>query len=311
MSTDTDDKAQSKFPRASLRASKKTLMITPADVADFQVRADTHEDAFVDVADVFEDSLSSLGGVTEETPNIPAEKTSYQDSQSTEIFEDQPEVVEALSDVWESDPEEDDNIVAQESEAVTASQSSLDSLSGDIFAAPAEAKQIAEDIFSPIIKSVSVPESAKSIDPIVRETRPGPVLKSDSARGEEYIDWKKHSKLIGFLVSYSSDSMGSYVELREGRLLVTSGESSSDSCLVIPHESVSPMHAIMRIAADGTILILDQLSEHGTRIKRAESGREESLMGDKSALCHGDVVIFGECEYHLVVMGAKALTRDV
>jgi len=131
-----------------------------------------------------------------------------------------------------------------------------------------------------------------------------------SNEAREYVDWKKPGKLVGFLISYISDPMGRYVELREGRLLVTSGESSSDSSLVILDESVSAMHAIMRISADGAILILDQLSEHGTRIRRADGGKVESLMGDKSSLGHGDVVIFGECEYHVVVMGAAALKRE-
>ncbi len=115
---------------------------------------------------------------------------------------------------------------------------------------------------------------------------------------------------MGFLVSYKVDLMGSYIELREGRLLVTSEQTCSDSCLVIGHESVSPMHAIMRISADGSILILDQLSEHGTKIRRGEAGKEDALMGDKSTIHHGDVVIFGECEYHVVVMGAAALKRE-
>jgi hypothetical protein len=310
MSADTDDKTQSKFPRASLRASKKTLMITPADVADFQVRSDSQDDAFVDVADAFEDSLSSLGSLVEEDQGVSVEKRDGVGEQATEIFEDQPEVVDALSDVWGSEASDEDDPEEINSDSRAEKETSVLNNAGDIFAAPAEAKQTAEDLFSPITKGFSVSNSGKLLDPIVRETRPAPVLKCASAQGSEYIDWKKPSKLIGFLVSYASDSMGSYVELREGRLLVTSCESSSDSCLVISHESVSPMHAIMRIAADGTLLILDQLSEHGTRIRRAESGNEESLMGDKSALFHGDVVIFGECEYHLVVMGPKALKRN-
>jgi hypothetical protein len=58
----------------------------------------------------------------------------------------------------------------------------------------------------------------------------------------------------------------------------------------------------MRIGSDGTILILDQLSEHGTRIKRDGDSKEEALMGDKSSLGHGDMVIFGECAYHVCIL---------
>jgi hypothetical protein len=118
----------------------------------------------------------------------------------------------------------------------------------------------------------------------------------------EHVELHKLSKLVGFLVSYESDKFGRYVELREGRLLVSSEGRASDNCLVIDDLSVSPMHAIMRISANGTIMILDQLSEHGTRIKRCASGKEESLLGDKSTLEHGDVVIFGECAYHVCIL---------
>ena len=89
--------------------------------------------------------------------------------------------------------------------------------------------------------------------------------------------------------------------------MISSDGSSSDRCLVLRHDSVSPMHAIMRISGNGDVLILDQLSEHGTKIRRAENGKEEFLMGVKSALKHGEVVIFGECEYHVALLGTAAL----
>jgi hypothetical protein len=118
----------------------------------------------------------------------------------------------------------------------------------------------------------------------------------------EYLAMRRPSKLVGFLVSYELERYGRYIELREGRLLVSSEGSSSDNCLVIEDASVSPMHAIMRISSNGTIMILDQLSEHGTRIKRAGSEKEEALLGDKGTLEHGDVVIFGECGYHVCII---------
>ena len=118
----------------------------------------------------------------------------------------------------------------------------------------------------------------------------------------ERVESQRISKLVGFLVTYQVDPLGEYIELREGRLLVSRTGGASDNCLVIADPSVSPMHAIMRISSDGTILILDQLSEHGTRIKRRASGKEETLLGDKSTLEHEDVVIFGECAYHVCIL---------
>jgi hypothetical protein len=120
--------------------------------------------------------------------------------------------------------------------------------------------------------------------------------------GREHLEIRRPSRLVGFLVSFELDRLGTYIELREGRLLVTREGRVSDNCLVISHPSVSSMHAIMRISSNGAIMILDQLSEHGTKIKLCDSGKEEALLGDKSTLEHGDVVIFGECAYHVCIL---------
>ena len=84
--------------------------------------------------------------------------------------------------------------------------------------------------------------------------------------------------------------------------MISSEQNATENCLVISHPSVSTMHAIMRISSDGSVLILDQLSEHGTTIKRASDAGEQSLMGDKEALHHGDVVVFGECAYNVCII---------
>lgn len=347
MSTDTDDKVQSKFPRSSLRARNKTLMITPADVADYQVKSEKKRAEDLDVHDVFEDSLSEISEIGDQEHFVSSANTEGAVHNAASSLDDELGAgLDALSDDWDSDTGE-----AKEVETLLPQDSSDFSNPGDddIFAAPPGASAQVEQLFE---LSPSADSPAGSIDPIERKTQTIPSAlqflggqntafdgydgdrrarpyssagssalqsaaqelrdtnhQTSSGGRREYVDWKKMSKLVGFLVSYASDAMGSYTELREGRLLVTNGHNSTDSCLVIADDSVSPMHAIMRIAADGSILILDQLSEQGTRIRRANSGKEESLMGDKSSLCHGDVVIFGECEYHVVVMGAGALKR--
>lgn len=337
MSTETDDKSQSKFPRASLRARNKTLMITPADVADYQLRsAEESAVGAFDLGDVFDDSLESL----EESPQESSEARQMPTEHDSHGVGEDSELV-ALSDVWE---ESGDGFL-EDGELISASAVEVggEAKSEDIFSVPAGDKLTPEEVFA------AVPQAVRE-DPILRETRivqgfdhvidPTPLVTNEECCGSklcineapqrsalasaseefydndtnhgsrEYIEWKKTAKLVGFLISYAHDSMGGYIELREGRLLVSNGVHSTDSCLVIDHESVSSMHAIMRISADGTILILDQLSEHGTRIKRADSGKEDQLMGDKTSITHGDVVIFGECEYHLVVIGSAALKRE-
>jgi hypothetical protein len=120
----------------------------------------------------------------------------------------------------------------------------------------------------------------------------------------DQIFWKNDSPLVGFLVTYDHDPKGSYVELRQGRLIVSNQREDSGSCLVVAGESVSPMHAIMRVAPGGVLQVLDQLSETGTRVRHLGQVEEEFLSGEKSALSHGDIVFFGDRKFHvLLVLG--------
>lgn len=114
--------------------------------------------------------------------------------------------------------------------------------------------------------------------------------------------WVNESPVIGFLVSFDANSNGDIFTLRSGRLIVSSGAQASGNFVVIPDETVSPLHAIMRISAEGEIQVLDQLSEHGTKIKRFGSEEEEELSGEKSTLEHGDVIKFGKRSFHVCVI---------
>jgi len=118
----------------------------------------------------------------------------------------------------------------------------------------------------------------------------------------EEIFWKGSSPLVGFLVSYDHNPMGDYVELHSGRLVVSRNKEESGSCLVIRDESVSPMHAIMRVSGSGVVQVLDQLSESGTRVRHAGQRDEEFLSGDKTTLSHGDIVFFGERKFYVLLV---------
>lgn len=114
--------------------------------------------------------------------------------------------------------------------------------------------------------------------------------------------WQKMGPIVGFLVSYDADPNGTVFELRAGRLIVTSEAAGSGNYMVVADSTVSPMHAIMRISADGDIQVLDQLSEYGTKIKRAEEDDYEELSGDKSAIGHGDIIHFGERKFSVCMV---------
>jgi len=118
----------------------------------------------------------------------------------------------------------------------------------------------------------------------------------------EEIFWKSPSPLVGFLVSYDHNPMGTYVELHAGRLVVSRNKEESGSCLVIRDESVSPMHAIMRVSGSGVVQVLDQLSESGTRVRHSGQRDEEFLSGDKTTLSHGDIVFFGERKFYVLLV---------
>jgi FHA domain len=111
--------------------------------------------------------------------------------------------------------------------------------------------------------------------------------------------WSNKSPLVGFLVSYDNNELGDVCSLRTGRMIVTSTPQATGNYILINDESVSSLHAIIRISASGEIQILDQLSESGTFIKRFGTDEQIELSGEKSFLEHGDVVRFGKRTFHV------------
>lgn len=124
----------------------------------------------------------------------------------------------------------------------------------------------------------------------------------EEVQPKDSITWTSESTLVGFLLSYDLNPKGDYVELRTGRLMVTCEFEASGNCFVVAHPSVSPMHAIMRVGTGGTIQVLDQLSESGTKIRHAGSQEEEFLSGEKGTLNHGDIVSFGERSFYVCLI---------
>lgn len=358
MSTDANDKAHSKFPRASLRARNRTIMMAPADLEDFKPEPRKTK-SNIKIEDILEDSLGS----GEEGGASHVSSAASLDSILTDVFSDSPV------------PEGEEGTKTEEPPVVSASEESLASLdleldqhledleeltdverheekiavnaslpesfhSEEEQPVPPNPEEEEPELAAPIARIVrtadtrSAPQIPEPVHQVVTEPEPDSWMEQEEMReevdeveedqtqpvrpeeahaklshsgviggmGREYVEWRRPSKLVGFLVSFEVDRFGTYIELREGRLLVSCERGASDNCVVISHASISPMHAILRVASDGTILILDQLSEHGTKIKRCSSGKEETLLGDKSNLEHGDVVKFGECAYHVCIL---------
>ena len=143
-----------------------------------------------------------------------------------------------------------------------------------------------------------VPPTQQVVPPQQAAVPQAPVMHA----GADQVVWSKESPIVGFLVSYDANQNGDVFALRRGRLIVTSEPAAGGNFLVINDDTVSPMHAILRIAEDGEVQVLDQLSEHGTRIVRCDTGKEEELSGDKSTIEHGDIILFGERRFNVCIV---------
>ena len=168
----------------------------------------------------------------------------------------------------------------------------------EAYATP-EPRYVAELPEAAELRYVAEPRHAPEPQQPQYEMEPMPIERSSKP---EEIYWKNNTHLVGFLVSFDYEPNGSYLELRVGRLIVSSKFEGSGNCLVLQDESVSPMHAIMRITLGNSVQVLDQLSESGTRIQRAGSGEEQFLSGEKSTLSHGDVIVFGDRSFHVCLV---------
>lgn len=145
-------------------------------------------------------------------------------------------------------------------------------------------------------------EDDQFTSPGEEEVAPQPPRGVAAPPRRERATWVKETPVVGFLVSYDVNPNGDVYELRTGRMVVTSRAQAGTNCLVIEDESVSPMHAIVRIDAKGQVQVLDQLSEFGTTIVRLGTGAEEQLSGEKGFVEHGDILRFGSRSFHVCVV---------
>jgi hypothetical protein len=116
---------------------------------------------------------------------------------------------------------------------------------------------------------------------------------------------KGASKIVGFLISFDSDPNGEVYEIRAGRKLITSRPTDHGEYFLIEHETISPLHAILRTTKDGRLQVLDQLSEHGTGITREGESEEIEVAGGLELIQNGDVLRFGERRFLVSLLPIK------
>ncbi len=117
------------------------------------------------------------------------------------------------------------------------------------------------------------------------------------------------SKIVGFLVSFDADANGDVYELRAGRWLLTSRPTDHGECIIVDDDTISPLHAILRVAKEGKVQVLDQLSEYGTGYTPAGSKTEKEISGSMATINHGDTVRFGKRHFILCLVPPHGVTK--
>jgi len=124
------------------------------------------------------------------------------------------------------------------------------------------------------------------------------------------ISTKPKTKIVGFMISFDTQESGEVFEIRRGRWLLTSKTSDHGDCILINDETISPLHAIIRATEEGTIQVLDQLSEFGTSVIRMPEEKEEEVTGAMVNLSHGDLVRFGKRHFVVCLVPKAAKSKQ-
>ncbi len=115
------------------------------------------------------------------------------------------------------------------------------------------------------------------------------------------------ARVVGFLVPTSGDTNGEIFVLRVGRSSVTGErEGGTADSFVIIDRSISPWHATIKVSDAGEVSVLDQFSDHGTSVRRYETGECIELKATAATLFHGDEVRFGDKPYNVCLLAVRA-----
>ena len=169
-------------------------------------------------------------------------------------------------------------------------------ITGQVRALLNEDEEQAQDAPPPANNGTEAQEESSPAAPAQSQASSTAVFAGQSASAAD------QSLLVGFLVSFDENETGLFCELREGRWIISSEQSTSGNFIIVNDQTVSPLHAILRVAEDGGVQVLDQLSEHGTFIVRDQESEEEELTGSMSELFHGDTIRFGERVFHVCLI---------
>jgi len=101
------------------------------------------------------------------------------------------------------------------------------------------------------------------------------------------------ARLIGWLVTYASESAGKAHEIRSGRSFIGSRAIGDEPNLVLDSQDISSPHAALNASPRHRVMVQDVFSRHGTFITKGSSNQESAVHGPVE-LEHGDWIRIGE-----------------
>jgi hypothetical protein len=110
------------------------------------------------------------------------------------------------------------------------------------------------------------------------------VLKEIGGKMVAEKEYRNSRKLVGWLVSYSFDNMGTDFRLYEGRNIIG---RDVDCNITVHDQMMSGKHAVI-LFRNGRYIIQDQMSTHGTWINSKDIENEQEEVHD------GDLIHMGE-----------------
>lgn len=127
----------------------------------------------------------------------------------------------------------------------------------------------------------------------------GAVLNMENKVSSSFSD----GALIAWFVYYGDNQKGNAIEIREGRFFI-SGTKLRESDLVIPHESISTPHCLIKADVSNGLFVQDLMSVNGTFVKHAGNSEYEPVT-IPIEIKHGDWFKCGGYEVLVCVVPRK------
>ena len=107
-----------------------------------------------------------------------------------------------------------------------------------------------------------------------------------------YDSPQSENRLVGWLVSYGLDELGTAHEIRSGRSFISGRDQSQTRVLAVIDSTISSPHLALKATAKHRVMVQDIFSDHGSFITRADNSKEYPVTGP-TEIKHGDWIRVG------------------